>query len=133
MKYKKGYKIQVVEDFSVQTEIYPPEDIFDKYITLLKDGWLTIRDGYASDLNSGPTISTKAVKRGSVAHDSLYELMRKKLLSQKWRVPSDEELVKICLEDGAWAYRMKWWFRGLQVADGAAALPENKKKIFEAP
>ena len=131
--YKKGYKIQVFKDISIKTKIKPPKVIRARFITLTKAGTLTVHDGYASDGSSGPTIQTKNTVRGAVFHDALYELMRLELLDQKWRIPADELIRELLLEDGMWEFRAWYWYEGLQLADGKAALPENRKQIFEAP
>lgn len=133
LRYKKGYKLQVYEDLSIKTEIRPPKVIRARFITLTKAGRLTIHDGYASDGSSGPTIQTRNTVRGAVFHDALYELMRLELLDQKWRGPADDLIRELLLEDGMWEFRAWYWYKGLRIADGKAALPKNRKKIFEAP
>jgi len=133
MKYSKGYKYQTREKFVLQTEIYPDSYIRTRFISLSKRGRLSIRAGYAWDGSSGPTIQSKKTKTPSLAHDSLYQLMRMGLLSQKWRVPADRLLQSMLIERGMWRIRAWWWYRGLQVAGGSSALPENKKIIYTAP
>ena len=104
-----------------------------KFITLSKGGKLTIKSGYAWDGPSGPTIDTNTFMRGSLAHDALYQLMRMGLLGIEWRVPSDRYLQELCIEDGMWRIRAWYIYKGLQVADGDAAMPENIKEILVAP
>ena len=133
MRYKAGYKYQVVEAFSVQTDIHPSDSIHTKYITLYKNGKLKILAGYASDGPSGPTVDTKSFMRGAIIHDALYQLLRMELLDMTWREPADRLLQKLIVEDGMWQIRAWWVYQGLQLAGGDAALPENKKEIFEAP
>ena len=55
MKYTKGYKYQLHEDFMVQISIKPKEHIFTRFIDLTPTGILIIRSGYAWDGCSGPT------------------------------------------------------------------------------
>ena len=98
-----------------------------------KGGKLIVKCGYAWDGPSGPTIDTKNFMRGSLAHDALYQLMREDLLGIQWRVPSDRYLQELCKEDGMSSFRAWYVYKGLQVADGDAALPENAKELFEAP
>ena len=133
MKYKAGFKYQLAEDEVFYTPIRINRHISTRFIRLSKGGKLTIKTGYAWDGPSGPTIDTKNFMRGSLSHDALYQLMREGLLGIQWRVPSDRYLQELCLEDGMWQIRAWYVYKGLQVADGDAALPENKKEILEAP
>jgi len=114
-----------------QTEIRPDTTILTEFITMTPDGCITVKRGYAWDGSSGPTLDTRANMRGSLLHDALYQLMRMELLQQKWRVQADKEFIKVCHKDGMWKVRQKWTYRGLQIAQGTAALPKNKKKIYE--
>ena len=67
IKYREGYKYQLVEDYTVKTSITPKQDVAkDEWIQLKMDGTLTIKDGYAWDGPSGPTIDTKNFMRGVV-------------------------------------------------------------------
>lgn len=138
MKYRAGFKVQLEEDESIRTRIYPVRDIrYARHghilITLTMDGLLTVHAGYASDLASGPTFNTKSSRRGAVFHDALYELMRQELLALEWRVPVDHLLIAVVKIDGMYAWRAWYWTKGLHLADGKHALPENKKPILEAP
>jgi len=133
MKYKDGYKYQIVEPFEVQTGFEVEKAIRTKYITLNKHGKLKILSGYAWDGPSGPTVDTKSFMRGSCVHDSLYQLMREERLDIAYREPSDRLLQELCIEDGMWRIRAWWGYKGLQIANGSAALPENKKETLEAP
>lgn len=133
MKYRKGYKYQLAEVFEMKTLIHPFKDIFTQFITLRKNGYLKIHSGYAWDGASGPTIDTENTKTPSLVHDALYQLMRQNELGIQWRVPADKLLREMMIERGMWKVRAWWWYRGLQVADGDAALPENAKELFETP
>lgn len=133
MKYKSGYKYQLAEDEVFKTLIKPKHHISTDYINLSKGGKLTIKAGYAWDGPSFPAIDTKSFMRGSLVHDALYQLMRMELLGIQWRVPADRLLQVVCVEDGMWKVRAWWVYKGLQVADGESALPENKKKTHTAP
>ena len=76
IKYKAGYKYQLKSNYAVTISIKPPADITTPYITLNAQGMLTLKDGYAWDGPSGPTIDTLTFMRGSLIHDALYQLMR---------------------------------------------------------
>ena len=66
MKYKKGYKYQLVEDEVTKTDIIGYS--FDtKFIRLTLVGVLTVKAGYAWDGASGPTIDSPSSMRASGA------------------------------------------------------------------
>ena len=133
MKYREGYKYQLAEDEIAETGFSLPKGVRSRFINLTKTGKLTIKDGYAWDGASGPTFDTEAAMTPSLIHDALYQLMRHELIPQSFRVPADELFIKLCRDRGMWFLRARLWWRGLQIANGEAALPENKKKVFEAP
>jgi hypothetical protein len=116
-----GYKYRLTAPLVVRTRICPDEEIITPLIKLTTGGWLELGKNYASDGPSGPTIDTDTFMRGAFVHDALYQLMREGLLPQSWRVLTDMELRRICLEDGMWCLRACWVFTGLQLANGAAA------------
>ena len=76
MKYRKGYKYQLADDYTIQIDTKPPEEIETQFISLSIDGLLTIKDGYAWDGPSGPTIDTPNFMTPSLVHDAIYQLMR---------------------------------------------------------
>ena len=103
------YKYQLKEDYEIQIDIKPAEDINFEYLSLSSEGLLTIKKHYAWDGPSGPTIDTKNFMRGSLVHDALYQLMRLGALDHNvHRKRADEILREICLEDGMWRIRA-WW------------------------
>lgn len=133
MKYKAGYKYQLVEDVSFQTSFRPAEDIVTEYIELTTKGKLTLKSGYASDGPSGPTFDTTTFMKGSFKHDGLYQLMRMAILPWKdWRKADNELKVQLII-DGMWSLRIKWVMKGLELAGGSAAKPSSTKPIMRAP
>ena len=131
MKYRKGYKYQLAEDEELQTLFRPDEIIYTTRIILYPNGKLLIRDGYAWDGTSGPVIDRKTNMRGSCGHDALYQLMRMGLLDYHlWRM-ADRDFARWIWEDGAWAITAKIDLIGLKLARGKAALPKNRKKVYE--
>lgn len=70
IKYRDGYKYQLSEDYQTVIEIKPVEFILTEYIRLDIDGTLSIKEGYAWDGPSGPTVDTKNFMRGSLVHDA---------------------------------------------------------------
>ena len=133
--YGSGYKYQLKKAVIVLTEIRPDEEkVIGGHIRLGTDGRLEIGDGYAWDGPSGPAIDTKNFMRGSLVHDALYQLMRDAGLDKaKWRKAADEELARICREDGMTRLRA-WWVRTAvrRFADPAAS-PEGRKPVITAP
>lgn len=137
ISYKKGYKYQLVEQYEVTITIRPEEDVSSPsgYITLTKDGLLTLSKGYAWDGPSGPTIDTRDFMRGSLVHDALYQLMRESLLDNDiYRDPADRLLQSMCKEDGMCHLRA-WWvlYKGLRIGGDPAAEPDNRRPITKAP
>ncbi len=134
IRYRSGYKYQLVNDYSLRVSVRPEENIATEFIELTVEGMLLIRRGYAWDGPSGPTIDTKDFMRGSLVHDALYQLMRNEKISRhEWRDEADMELKRICLEDGMFRIRAWWVHRGVRVGAGPAASPEEKKKEHVAP
>ena len=132
IKYKSGYKYQLVSDFSINIDIVW-YNVSTDYITLNNTGRLIILKGYAWDGPSGPTYDSKNSLRASLVHDSLYQCMRLGLLPSETRVYADEELNKILKEDGMWGIRRWYWMRGVRWFAGSAAREGNIKPTYTAP
>lgn len=133
IKYRKGYKYQLAEDYSVQTDIRPASRIETRYIILTPDGWLTICAGYAWDGASGPTWDDDSNMRGSVGHDALYQLIRVGLLSADHKRAADELLRRWCIEDGMWSVRADAWFWAVDRFGGANVKPSSARETLIAP
>lgn len=133
ISYKADYKYQLVEMYSIQTNICLGKAISAEYISLHETGLLIIYDGYCWDGTSGPVIDTKENMRGSLVHDALYQLMRLGLLPQRYRKPADQLFMNICVEDGVLWLRAWFWKRALRRVGFIAASPSNKKAIQYAP
>lgn len=129
MRYRAGYKYQLATDYSVQTSLRPSKNISHGFITLTRSGLLTIKAGYAWDGPSGPTIDTKNFMRGSLVHDALYQLMREGLLDLGWRETADQELRRICLEDGMSDIRAWWVYRGVRLCGEQSAIWQEPKAL----
>jgi len=133
MKYKKGYKYQLVEDDWVQTGIIPPHPIDIKFISLGIDGKLRLRNGYASDGPSGPTIDTKSSIKGAFFHDGLCQLVRMEKLRNNplMRSQINETAHRIWVNSGMWKWRADNWLRALNTHGDFAMDPANAKRIYE--
>ena len=136
ISYKKGYKYQLVEKYTVDIPIKPESDIHSdsEYIDLTSEGNLVIKKGYAWDGPSGPTIDTLNFMRGSLVHDALYQLMREEKLNLDiHREPADQLLKKMCKEDGMSSIRAWWVYKGLRIGGDPAANPDNRRLPEKAP
>jgi len=136
LRYKTGYKYQLVNDLIVQTDIFPDIDIETEFLGLTRSGILTIRHGYAWDGPSGPTFDTTNFMRGSCAHDALAQLVRDYYLDKKWFTKINLTLKRLCLEDGMWKIRALWVFIGVEyLTDKKWCCPgcDGGKKLMEVP
>ncbi len=131
MKYRKGFKYQLAEDYQIKINICPVDPIKLDFISLTSDGMLSILKGYAWDGASGITIDTKSSMRGALVHDALYQLLRMKLINACWRTYADELLRDICIEDGMYKWRANMWYEAVNKLAAFAADPKNTKKIIE--
>ena len=131
--YKDGYKYQIVEPHSCAIPIFPPRYISTPYITLSVSGDLTIKEGYAFDGPSGPTIDTKSAMRGSLIHDSLFQLFRLGLLDHSHLTTANQIYRSACIEDGMSRFRAWAHFEALQMFGAKAADPSSERKLLVAP
>ena len=128
MKYRSGYKYQLVETIYYETKI--KGYLFKtKFIDLDLDGLLTIRGGYCWDGPSGPTIDTDNFMLGSLIHDALYQLIRRGHLPSTYRLRCDDILQEICLDEGMCKFRAWYVYKGVRYFGGSAI--KKVKKIHE--
>ena len=132
IKYRKGYKYQLAETYSVYVGIVLPLRIETDWL-ILEDGWLTIKAGYAWNGASGPTFDTKDSIRGSAVHDALYQLMRLGLLDISWRSKADDLLHDICVEDDMIHMRAELWEEAVSHFAASSAEAGAEPEILEAP
>ncbi len=134
ISYKSGYKYQLVEEYQVEISVTPEKNIQTNYIDLTTEGLLTIKNGYAWDGPSGPTIDTPNFMRGSLVHDALYQLMRNKLIDkEKWRKKADGDLKRMCVEDGMSRIRAWWVHEAVRCCGDSAASEGMRKEVKKAP
>lgn len=133
IKYKKGYKYQLVEDAVTQTKIRPEKNIITRFITLAMDGTLTVYASYAWDGPSGPTIDTKSSMMPSLFHDAKYQLMRLLLIPLACREIADDEFYDDCIYSEMNRYRAAVWTTCLRGFAENSALPASEPKTFIAP
>jgi hypothetical protein len=131
IKYKRGYKYQLFETYSIQTPFRPDQTLRIDYVSLDSFGMLKILKGYAWDGASGPSFDTKSFMRGSLVHDVLYQLMYHELLPYECKDEVDDFLIMICDEDGMWSLRQKWVHKAVEV--GGDPRPSRIKPVLTAP
>lgn len=131
IKYRSGYKYQLVDPYFIQTDIVGGKYLIDGYISLNENGLLYIYRCYAWDGPSGPTMDTKNSLRASLIHDALYQLMVEYPVLLKWRLFADDMLYRVCREDGMWPMRAWLWKKAVNWFGSKAA--REGDKILEAP
>ena len=134
IRYKKvNYKFVLEDNIMTTTDMLVTRDVRVPYISLYTDGTLFVDQGYAWDGASKPAINTKSFIRGSLFHDTLYQLMRMERLDIKFRKASDALLRKICLEDGMFKTRANLDYWGVRMFAKGAPMPRNVKQVLTAP
>ena len=132
VKYKKGYKYQLAEDYHIQLSIFGI-GVKSDYIKLDANGHLLIRKGYAWDGPSGPMIDTKTSMRGSLVHDAIYQLIREGHLPKSYRNYADYMLKVIFFQDGMNKLRVLTAYWAVKYFAAYAADPKNKRAVVIAP
>ncbi len=129
----KKYKFQLMESCSFNIDLHPEKDIFipskpgRAFIYLSSGGRLTVFSGYAWNVPGGALVGAASFMRASLVHNALYQLMRRRAISDEYRLYADRLLRKMCREDGlgrigAWlVYCAVRWF------GEPAALPYERK------
>ena len=120
MRYRrlKGYKYQLADQCSFDLPGAFNGKTADSDYIIMVNNRLLVKEGYAWDGASGPTLDTRTFMRGSLVHDCLYQLIREGLLLSVFRVDADKLLRDTCRADGmtrlrAWyVYRFVRWFAG---------------------
>ena len=113
-KFRKltKYKYQLTEDYQIFVKIY--DKAWNDFISL-GHGSLIIKEHYAWDGASGPTIDDKTNYRASLVHDALVQLIAEGKLKSKHRKYADQLFKKILLEDGMSKFRAGYYYTGLRV------------------
>lgn len=138
IRYKAGYKYQLKEPYSLRIPIRPDKTVASPgdYVRLTPEGELTIREGYAWDGPSGPTVDTASFMRGSLVHDALYQLMREckdDFPKETYRELADELLYELFREDGMWWLRANWVYYAVRLFGDPAADPASDHPLERAP
>lgn len=130
MKYKKGYKYQLVEDFEYVLPIWFPAmnlELNSEFIDI-KQNVLLIKSGYAWDGASCiPDIKNKVA---ALVHDALYQLIRQELLNkEKAKKSADILFMYMCRDEGTPKWISQIYYKSLEkFGDKAATKP---REIYE--
>ena len=134
IQYNDGYKYQLKQDYALSVPLKPAARFDSDFLLLETDGRLLIKQGYAWDGPSGPTIDTLNFMRGSLVHDALYQLMREDCLDHiQDRAVADQLLRAICIADGMWRLRAWWVYQGVRWFGNPYADPACKRRPIWAP
>ena len=130
LRVRKNYKYQLAADTLFYTSIIGYE-VATTRLSLSLDGTLIVREGYAYDGPSGPTIDRDENMSASCLHDALYQLMRMGGIPHYYWREADVEYGKQMKKCGAWnmTIRMNLW--GLSIMQGKYAKPKHRKRIYE--
>lgn len=138
LRYRTGYKYCIDEQYVVLTPLanmaarIDAKDGGRPWVELCQDGSLHIREGYAWDGASGPTIDTKSSIVPSLVHDALYQLARAGLLAVSERGPIDDFFEDLCVHCGMWRWRAAMWRRGLKIG-AESSYVQQPVKVLTAP
>lgn len=132
LEYKGGYKYQLAKDYTHFVGIFGYEIATD-YLQLDKNGFLTLKRGYATDGPSGLTFDTRNSIRGSFVHDGVYQLIRNGLIDRKYKANADLLLRDICVEDGMWKARAWWWYTAVCKEGIHSLYPSSERLTLRAP
>ena len=118
----KSYKYRLLKSYRIFINLVG--NVNTKYFSL-KNGWLTVKKGYAWDGCSGPSIDTKTNMRGGLVHDTLYQMLRDGYLPQGHghRKFADKLFKKILLQDGMFILRAEYYYFGVRKFGAKYARP----------
>lgn len=141
IKYKGGYKYQLVEKYSLHIPIDTSREMIwaAGLASMSRTGFLKLEAGYAWNGPSGPTIDTKNFIRGSLVHDAMYQMIRHGMLDTQYhskddaRKIADKTLRKICKEDGMSSIRASWVYYAVRLLGKNTLTEGSKRKIEIAP
>lgn len=109
----EGFEYQLVKDFSIQLPITLDKDIEEQFCTISKDGLLIVKEGFAWDGPSGPTINTANSQIAAIVHDALYRMIRHKTLPYDYKAIADKIFYDLLIEHGMFPLRAWVWYIGV--------------------
>ena len=106
----------------------PKRAIIEPDIEYWSSGKLVVKAFYEWDGPSGPAIDTDNFMDGSLVHDALYDLMRRKLLTPRiwWRLLADNEMFRQCKKDKMHIVRRCYTWVGVRLVGVYAAYKKIK-------
>jgi hypothetical protein len=109
--------------FVEQLNFKPKTTVRTEYILLTSTGLLVIEPWYEWDGPSGPAIDTDNFMDGSLVHDALYDLLRRRLLKPMiwYRLLADNEMFLQCKKDKMSLPRRCWTWLGVRIGGIFAA------------
>lgn len=119
------YKYQLAEEYTTSTPVDYGKNITTDFLHLTEKGFLTVKQGYAWDGASGPTIDCRSSMRGSLVHDAFFQLMRMSLLPQAWLNAVNKLFYEMLLDDGMWRFRAWLYYHGVRKFAWWAAKPRG--------
>lgn len=133
IRYKKGYKYQLLDDHEIQTPVVGV-NVTDRWYSLRADGLLTLRAGFAWDGASGPTFDSDSSMTPSAEHDAFCQMMRDGRVSYSaWQDAINEFFQTRCIECGMYPPRAALWFLGVEFGDAGNPKQGPDGKVFTAP
>jgi hypothetical protein len=132
ISYHDGYKYQLKADYITGTGVLPDEPVETQFVDLSTAGRITVKNGYAWDGPSGPTIDTLNFMRGSLVHDALYQLMRERRVdASRYKDVADRLLQTMCKQDGMTALRAWFVYQAVRLFGDPTSDPA--KRLIRAP
>jgi len=131
--YTEGYKYKTDTERSRSLPIHTMYgEIETQFLSLDKEGLLTIKKGYAWDGASG-AVDTDTNMRASLFHDALCQLINDALLPRLYQVVADQVFYDICLEAGMTKLRAWYHHRGVRAYAKSGLKKYEPKKVLFAP
>lgn len=132
IRYRGGYRYQLIEHYTAQTSILGFEAIGGRFVFLQVDGVLRFKRDYCWD-GASLAIDTKDIIRPSLIHDALYQLSRDHNFGSQFRKLADLELYHACRDDGMSWIRAGYVYLAVRLFGAASANPKNKRTVQVAP
>jgi hypothetical protein len=134
--YRNGYKGQLAKDRTIEVpeKLIPPDTVEMEFIRLDADGILLVKEKYAWDYASGPTLDRprKKIITPTLVHDALCQLERAGKMTdvKDARKHADKFFYDLLLERKFWWPRARLWYRGVRIG---SKLEGQNKETLEAP
>ena len=128
MKYKKGYKYQLHEDYTIKVTI-TGSVVLQRFYTLDMDGTLVVFKGYAYDGLTN-ALDTKGAMTAALVHDVLYQMIRNGQIAEGFRRNADNMFWRLCIKNGTGRFRAWYMHKAVRLMGGLA---NRKREVLTAP